>query len=251
MKPISVIKLGGSLGQNSKAQKKFFKELSFMARKESIVLVHGGGPEVTKWLQKVGLKSRFINGLRYTDKNVLEVVEMILSGKENKRIVAELSKKNVAGVGISGKDGKTVICKRIKKLGFVGEPYKTNVKLLKLLLHSGYLPVVSSLGVDPKGQTLNVNSDSMAQAIATGLKARKLILLTNVPGVMGKNGKVIHAIKTKEVQVLIKSGVITGGMIPKIKASVDSIKKGVKEVVIADGHSGIKKLQGTKIYHGV
>ena len=246
-KKCMVIKFGGSLGVKTKASEAFFKGLAALARRQPLVVVHGGGPEVNAWLERAGVKSRFINGLRYTDESALEIVEMVLSGKVNKTIVAELIKHRIRAVGISGKDGMSVISKRVKSLGLVGEPMKTDPRLVSSLLAQGFVPVMSSLSIDTKGQTLNVNADTMAMAIAGGLKSQQLILLTNVPGVLDSEKKVIPVIRVKEIPALIKCGVITGGMIPKIKACAKAINSGVAEVLIADGRNGIGRLSGTVI----
>ncbi len=247
MKQTIVIKFGGSLASNERARNSFLDGLSRLSKKANIVLVHGGGPEINYWLNALNVKSRFVNGLRFTDGSTLEIVEMVLSGKVNKRLVSDLKKKGVNCVGISGKDAGMVVCRQIKKLGFVGEPVRVDTKLLKTLEKGGFLPVVSSLSLDKRGQTLNVNADTLATAIAIGIKADKLILLTDVPGVLDSNKKTIKVIKISGVKELINSGVITGGMIPKIKGCAEAVKKGVKEVLIASGAKGLNNLSGTVI----
>ncbi|MHB9156194.1 MAG: acetylglutamate kinase [Endomicrobiales bacterium] len=247
MKPVTVVKFGGSLGRNEKAKKKFLGDLASLAKKESVVLVHGGGPEINSWLTRLGIESRFVGGLRYTDEQTLEVVEMVLSGKVNRELVSQLNRRGVRAVGISGKDGQMAYCRRVKPLGFVGEPVKVNTLLLKALLRSRCLPVVSSLGFGGQGQTLNLNADSLAMAIAAAMKAKRLILLTDVCGVLDENKRTIPVIPVGHVPSLIKKGIVTGGMIPKVKACAKSIKYGIKEVWIADGCSGLKKVRGTVI----
>jgi acetylglutamate kinase len=247
VKKITVVKFGGSLSKNEDAKKKFLKELAALAKKEAVVLVHGGGPEINAWLSRLNIESRFVKGLRYTDEAALEVVEMVLSGKVNKALVGALNRLGVKAVGISGKDGKIALCKRLKDLGFVGEPSKVDVGLVAVLLKSGFLPVISSLGFDATGQTLNINADSLAMGIAQGVKAHRLILLTDVPGVLDAEKKTITQIKISDAATLVKNGVITGGMIPKIKACCSAITTGVKEVWIADGTAGLSKLRGTVI----
>lgn len=247
MKKITVIKFGGSLTKNKDAQKKFIKDLAHISKKESVILVHGGGPEINNLLQKLNIKSRFVDGLRYTDEQTLEAVEMALSGKVNKMLTAELIKQGVNAVGISAKDGKTALCNIIKKLGFVGNPVKINKKLLEILLKNGFLPVLSSVGIDSKAHSVNINADTLATDIAIAFKVSKLVFLTDVEGVLDEKKKTIKEIKTKQIEALIKSNVITGGMIPKIKSCKHAIDKGVKEVFIIDGVSGIKNLKGTVI----
>lgn len=247
MKPITVVKFGGSLSKNEKAKDLFLKDLAALAKKESVVLVHGGGPEINAWLKRLGIESKFVNGLRYTDGPTLEIVEMALSGKVNKALVAALNKKGVMAAGISGKDGKMAFCRQIKKLGFVGEPARVNPKILQTLLNNGILPVVSSLGFNDTCPTLNLNADSLAMAIAVAMKAKRLILLTDVCGVLDGNKSTIPVITPGAVRRLISGGIVTGGMIPKIKACAKSLTCGIKEVWVADGSSGIKDLKGTVI----
>jgi acetylglutamate kinase len=247
MKSLTVLKFGGSLTKNSKVQSKFLKELAEISRSRKIILVHGGGPEINAMLEKFFVTSKFVNGLRYTDADTLSAVELALSGKVNRILTTELIKNGAKAVGISGKDGKSVICKQIKELGFVGDPVKVNKKLIEVLLNAGFLPVVASIAQDAVGNVMNVNADSLASSVASAFKAEKLIFLTNVPGVFNNNKKIIKEIKIKDVDILIKSEAIIGGMIPKIKGCVNSVKKGVKEVWIADGESGIKNIKGTVI----
>jgi len=247
MQPVIVVKFGGSLSKNEKARTLFFDDMVKLARKSSVVLVHGGGPEINAWLEKLGLASKFVGGLRYTDGPTLEVVEMVLDGKVNRDIVAQLNRRGARAAGLSGKDGKMLLCKTIKKLGFVGEPEKTDVSILKLLMSKGYLPVVSSLGFNRKGDTLNVNADSLAMAIASGLQARELVLITDVAGVLDEHGKTIGRIRKDDVQDLLRRKVITGGMIPKIKACCSAVSAGIKEVWIVDGSCGLAARRGTVI----
>ncbi|MDR1417571.1 MAG: acetylglutamate kinase [Endomicrobium sp.] len=247
MKPLIVVKFGGSLTKNTKAQKEFLKELSKISQKQKIILVHGGGPEVSFLLEKFSIRSKFVNGLRFTDEKVLSVAEMALSGKINKNLVAGLLKNNVKAVGISAKDAKSVICKQVKNLGFVGDPIKVNKKLIEVLLKENFLPVIASIACDNKSNSLNVNADTLASVLAIAFKAQKLIFLTDVCGVLDRNKKTIKEIKVKNVNYLIKDRTITGGMIPKIQACANSIKKGVKEVWIIDGLKGVIEMKGTVV----
>ena len=247
MKKLTVVKFGGSLTKNPVAQAKFLKELAEISRKQNIILVHGGGPEINSLLDKFSIESKFVNGLRFTDAPALEVVEMALSGKVNRVLITGLIKNKANAVGISGKDGSSVVCKQVKKLGFVGEPVKVNKKLIEVLTKAGFLPVIASIAADAKGNVMNVNADTLATAIAVAFKADKLVFLTDVAGVFDKNKNTIREIKIKEIEPLIKDQTITGGMIPKIKGCAQSVKKGVKEVWIADGVSGIKKIKGTVV----
>ncbi|MDR2666181.1 MAG: acetylglutamate kinase [Endomicrobium sp.] len=247
MKHLTVVKFGGSLTANIQAQDKFLKETAKISRTQNIILVHGGGPEINALLEKFSIKSGFVDGLRFTDAATLDVVEMALSGKVNRILTTSLIKNGANAVGISGKDGRSVICKQIKKFGFVGEPTRIDKKLIDILMRNGFLPVIASIAADVKGNVMNVNADTLAASIAITFKARRLIFLTDVAGVLDKNKNTIKEIRVKEIKTLIKDQTIIGGMIPKIKGCVNSIKKGVKEVWIADGMSGIQDIKGTVI----
>jgi acetylglutamate kinase len=247
MRLLTVVKFGGSLTKNVQAQNKFLEELAGISREENIILIHGGGPEINALLEKFDVKSKFVDGLRFTDAGALEVVEMALSGKVNRILTTGLIKNGADAVGISGKDGKSVICKQMKQFGFVGEPVEVNKKLIDILIKNGFLPVVASIASDAKGNVMNVNADTLAASIAVAFKADRLIFLTDVPGVLDKNKNVIKEIKIEEVETLIEDQTVSGGMIPKIKGCTDSVKKGVKEVWIAEGVSGIRKIKGTVI----
>ncbi|MDR1940880.1 MAG: acetylglutamate kinase [Endomicrobium sp.] len=247
MKNLSVVKFGGSLTKNPQAKNKFLKELAAISKKQNAILVHGGGPEINSLLGALKIESKFINGLRYTDEQAIDAVEMALNGKVNGNLTGGLIKNKALAVGICAKDGKSVICRRVKELGLVGEPQKVNKKLIETLLNAGFLPVIASIAQDAKGGVLNVNADSLASIIASAFKAQRLIFLTDVAGVFDKNKQTIKEIKIKNIAGLIKDETITGGMIPKIKGCADAVKKGVKEVWIADGAAGIKNIKGTVI----
>jgi acetylglutamate kinase len=247
MKSLTVVKFGGSLTKNPQAQNKFLKNLAKISQKQRIILVHGGGPEINVLLEKFALKSKFVNGLRFTDEIALGIIEMALSGKVNRALTTGLIKNGANAVGISGKDGNSVICKQLKELGFVGKPIKVNKKLIDTLINAGFLPVIASIASDAKGNVMNVNADTLAAHIATAFKADKLIFLTDVCGVIDKNKNTIKDIKIKQINALIKDETITGGMIPKIKACADSVRKGVGQVWITDGTCGIQKIKGTVI----
>ena len=230
MRAVSVIKFGGSLTKNKDAQKKFIKELAEISKNNKIILVHGGGPEINNLLSRLNIESKFVNGLRYTDEQTLEAVEMALSGKVNKMLMAELINCGVRAVGISARDGAIAVCDVKQELGFVGEPTK-----------------ISSVGMAKDTHALNINADTLATNIAIAFKADKLIFLTDVAGVLDKDKKTIKEIKVSEVDELIKNEVITGGMIPKINSCKKAVEEGVQEVLIVDGVSGIKNLNGTVI----
>jgi acetylglutamate kinase len=247
MMSLTVMKFGGSLFKNLLLQRKFLKELAVISQTQKIILVHGGGTEIDVFLEKFSISSKFVNGLRFTDRDTLSIVEMVLSGKVNRYLTTELIKNGANAVGISGKDGKSVICRRVKELGFVGEPLDVNKKLIGVLIKSGFLPVMASIASDAKGNVLNVNADVLAAAIAVNFKAQKLIFFTDVMGVLNKSKNTIKKIRIGDVNNLIKNKIITGGMIPKINSCIDSVTNGVREVWIANGGSGIKNIKGTVI----
>jgi acetylglutamate kinase len=247
MSELTVVKFGGSLTKNPQVQSKFLEELALISKRQNIILVHGGGPEINALLEKFAITSKFVNGLRFTDADTLSVVEMALSGKVNRVLTTGLIKNGANAVGISGKDGRSVICRQVEQLGFVGEPVKVNRKLIDVLMKSGFLPVIASIAADAEGNIMNVNADTLAVSIASAFKAQKLIFLTDVTGVLDKKSNTIKKIKIKEINSLIEDKTITDGMIPKIKGCAESVKKGVKEVWIAEGISGIQKIKGTVI----
>jgi acetylglutamate kinase len=247
MKKLNVIKLGGSILQNEKLRLGFLSEVRNISAAENILLVHGGGKEINRWLEAAGIQPKFVNGLRYTDADTVEIVEMVLSGKVNKQIAGELVRLGISAVGISGKDGGTVFCKKIKNLGFVGEPSEVKKALLSSLLKNGFLPVISPLALGREGETLNVNADSMANALAAAFKADRLIFITDVNGVLDSKAKAIPSIRVSDIEKLVKANTVTGGMIPKLRAAGGAIKAGVKTVWIVSGLKGLKKPLGTVI----
>lgn len=231
---ISVIKIGGNAIRNSStAFVDYVKRL--LKSGYSVVVVHGGGPEVNQWLKDIGIKPKFVNGVRFTDGKTLDVVVSVLAGKMNKEVVSLLVKKNISALGLSGVDGKLVLCRKKGGLGFVGEPLRINRAVIAALLRAGFVPVISSVGIDIKTSgLLNVNADVMADAIARALKVNRLVYVTDVPGVFDDKGKVIKKITPYSSSVLIKKGVIKDGMIPKVRSCIQSLNKGVKEVIITD-----------------
>ncbi len=231
---ITVIKIGGNAVRQS-SDRLVSKVRKMLKAGRRIVVVHGGGPEVNLWLEKIGIKPKFVDGVRYTDGETLDVAVAVLAGKMNKEVVSLFIKNNISAVGLSGVDGKMVLCRRIGKLGFVGEPVKINKSVLSKILESGLIPVISSIGTDIKsGGFLNVNADVMADFLSRSIKAERLIYVTDVAGVLDDKGKVIKKITRQSYEILVKNGTITGGMIPKIRSCLESVKKGVKEVVITN-----------------
>lgn len=214
-----------------------------------IVLVHGGGPEISELMGKLGKKSEFIDGLRVTDKETVDIVQMVLAGKVNKTLVNLLGMNGGKAIGLCGMDGKLIESTfKDEKFGFVGEITKVNIDVVTDILENGYIPVISTLGCDTKGNIYNINGDTAAAAIAGALNAERLIMMTDIAGVLKNKDDVstlIPQISIKEAKSLKKEGIISGGMIPKVDCCIDALKKGVKNVVIMDGtvpHSIITEL---------
>ena len=216
-----------------------------------VVLVHGGGPEITEKMKMVGKEPKFVGGLRVTDEDTLEIAQMVLAGKISNMIVSMIAKNGAKGVGISGNDGGLVIAEKtgLKKvqvgdkeievdLGLVGDIREINPQLLETMLDAGYIPVVSPLALDKKGNDLNINADTMAGELAVALKAYKLISLTDVDGVMNKaRTELYHRLTLKNIDALMADGTISGGMIPKIQASVNAVRHGVEGAHILNGNA--------------
>lgn len=240
---IVVIKYGGSAMIDEKIKETVIEDIVLMKLVGlKPVIVHGGGNEISEVLKLMGRKSEFINGLRVTNEDTVEVVEMVLSGKINKGIVQLIQNHGINAVGISGKDGKTlkVVKKEIEGVdyGFVGDITEVDTKLIMSLLDNDFIPVIAPLGTDKIGKTYNINADYAASAIAGALSAEKLIFLTDVEGVLSDvNNKksLISRIEVAEVDSYIAEGVISGGMIPKVECCVEGIRAGVKNVHILDG----------------
>jgi acetylglutamate kinase len=213
------------------------------------VVVHGGGPQIGRLLERLNIKSEFQDGLRVTDRQTVDVVEMVLAGSVNKEIVSAINDQGGKAVGICGKDANLMRAKKLERrvrdpqsniekvldLGFVGEPGLVEPHIIDVIIQSDLIPVVAPIGVGPDGETLNINADTFAAAIAVALKAKRLLLLTDVDGVLDKDGKLIRSMTTAEAAKLIENGTITGGMIPKIESCVDVIAEGVEAVVIING----------------
>ena len=242
-----VIKYGGSAMVNPVAREQFIQDIVLMKYVGiNPVIVHGGGSEINEMLQKIGKESRFIDGNRVTDEETVEIVEMVLSGKVNKGIVADINKYGGKAVGLSGKDGNMVFVeKKFAEvdgekidIGFVGEIKEINTEVIKLLESNDVIPVISSIGVDKNGQTYNINADYVAGAIAGKLQADRLVFLTDVDGILlDYNNKqtLIDEIDVKKVNDLIERGIISGGMLPKVTTCLDAIENGVENVVILNG----------------
>lgn len=238
-----VIKYGGSALINPKIKDTIIKDIALMKLVGMHpVIVHGGGPDINAFLEKMQIESKFVNGLRVTDEETMEIVEMVLAGKLNKSIVTEIEMQGVKSVGISGKDGGILKAAKIEKdavdYGCVGEVESVDPTLVQSLIHDGFIPVIAPIGKDEKGNTYNINADYAAVAIAGALEAEKLVFLTDVEGVMldvHDPGSIMSFIKAEDVQGLIQDGTISGGMIPKVECCMAAVEKGVNHVHILDG----------------
>lgn len=246
-----VIKIGGHAMVNDEILEETVKDillLYFTGIKP--VVVHGGGPEISEKMEKLGLKPRFVEGLRVTDKETIEVVEMVLDGKINSKIVSMFIKNGGKAVGLSGKDGLLIVAEKkvlkLKKgmeetmvdLGFVGETKLVNPAILRILLDNGFIPVVSPVSADLEGNVYNLNADNVAGDIASALKAKKLIMLTDVPGILrdvNDRKSLISKIKLSELEELLEKGVLKGGMLPKVDAIAKALRGGVEKVHVIDG----------------
>ncbi len=237
---VVVVKYGGNAMVNDNLKDKVMRDIILMNLVGiKVVLVHGGGPEITEMLDKVGKKSQFKNGLRVTDKETVDIALMVLTGKVNKGLVNLIEVKGGKALGISGIDGHLIEARpKSADLGYVGEITNVNVEPITDLLEKGYIPVVSTIGCDGEGNVYNINADTAAAAIAGKLNAESLISMTDITGIlMDKNDPttLIPKINFKEAEEYIQSGIINGGMIPKVECCINAIKWGVKKVFIIDG----------------
>jgi acetylglutamate kinase len=238
-----VIKYGGhAMGEASLAEN-FAKDVVLLKQVGiNPVVVHGGGPQIAKMLERLNIESRFVNGLRVTDAAAIEVVEMVLSGTINKEIVSTINAAGGTAVGLSGKDGRLIEARQMtlsgdgaEDLGFVGEPTQVNIGVLQSFEKSHIIPVVAPIGVGPAGETYNINADTAAGAIAGAMKAAKLVLLTDVAGVLDATGELISTLDIGETEKLLASSVITGGMIPKLQTCLSALRDDCEAAHILDG----------------
>ena len=245
-----VVKYGGHAMGEEETALRFGRDIALLEQVGvNPVVVHGGGPQINAMLKRLDVKSTFVQGLRVTDEQMLDVVEMVLAGPVNKQVAEAITRAGAMAVGISGKDGGLVrarkVTRRVKDeatgemkeidLGFVGEPETINPKILKLLIGADIVPVVAPVGASPDGQTYNINADTVAGAIAGALEAERLLMLTDVRGVLGPDGKLIPEMTVAEVRKGIADGWISGGMIPKVETCIYAVERGVKGAVILDG----------------
>lgn len=237
---IVVVKYGGNAMINQELKEQVMEDIVLLwLTGVKVVLVHGGGPEISEMMNKLGKKAEFVDGLRVTDKETVDIVQMVLAGKINKSLVNYLESNGGKAMGISGMDGRLIEAKmKNPKLGYVGEIVKINIGAVEDLLNNGYIPVVSTVGCDKEGNSYNINADTAAAHIAGALNAKRLIMMTDIEGVLKDKDDpttLIPEIKASEAKKLYDEGVISGGMIPKVECCVEAISKGVKKVIIMDG----------------
>ncbi len=237
---IIVVKYGGNAMINEELKNAVMGDivlLSLIGIK--VVLVHGGGPEISDMLKRVGKESTFVNGLRVTDAETAEIAQMVLAGKVNKSLVNLIESRGGKSVGLSGPDGKLIVAKQLdEKLGYVGEIVSVNVEPINILLDNGYIPVISSIGCDMDNNVYNINADTVAAMIAAELGAESLVSMTDICGILRDKddpSTLIPKITVSETPSLIREGIISGGMIPKIECCTEAIRRGVRKVFIIDG----------------
>jgi acetylglutamate kinase len=251
-----VIKYGGHAMDDMATAARFARDIVLLKQVGiNPIIVHGGGPQINSFLEKMNIASTFKNGLRVTDAPTMEIVEMVLAGKVNKELVQSIRQAGGVGFGLCGKDGNLITARKIAPdgmdLGFVGEPVSVNTYILQKIMEEGAIPVVAPVAVDESGQTLNINADTAAGAIASALKAVRFMLLTDVAGFLDRSGKLVSEMTLKEAEQAITDGVAKGGMIPKLQTCVAAVRGGVKGAVILNGrdpHSVLLELltpQGT------
>lgn len=245
-----VIKYGGNAMTDEKLKNSFARDIVMMKLIGiNPIVVHGGGPQIGSLLEKLNIESHFINGMRVTDSKTMDVVEMVLGGMVNKEIVGLINANGGSAIGLTGKDGQLLRARKLKvkhktpemeapeiiDIGHVGEVAHVNVKVLDMLAQSDIIPVIAPIGVDENGDSYNINADLVAGKVAEVLQAEKLILLTNIEGLLDKNGNVLTGMTTKQVDELIEDGTIYGGMLPKIDCALGAVKSGVTSSHIIDG----------------
>jgi acetylglutamate kinase len=244
-----VIKFGGHAMGDEALARAFAQDIVYLKQSGvNPIVVHGGGPRIAEMLKKLEINSSFVHGLRVTDKPTVEVVEMVLAGALNKEIVSSINREGGKAVGICGKDANLMIAKKITEmpepksgvmhsvdLGFVGDPVEINPHIVEVIAKSDLIPVIAPIGVSREGETLNINADTFASALAARMKARRLLLLTDVDGVLDSKGRPVGELTVKEARALIADGTISGGMIPKVEGCIEVVEAGVEAVVIING----------------
>jgi len=247
-----VIKYGGHAMGDNAAAKQFAADVVLLKQVGiNPIVVHGGGPQIGQMLERLKIKSAFIDGLRVTDQATVEIVEMVLSGSINKQIVAAINRAGGTAIGLSGKDGRLIAARKLERtrrdpdsniekvldLGFVGEPEAINAGVLGAFARSDIIPVIAPIGIGVAGETFNINADTVAGAVAAAVRASRLLLLTDVAGVLDRDKKLVSEISVAQARALIADGTISGGMIPKIETCLDSVDGGVEAAVILDGRT--------------
>ncbi|WP_332718135.1 acetylglutamate kinase [Pelagibacterium mangrovi] len=260
-----VIKYGGHAMGDAALGKAFARDVALLKQSGvNPIVVHGGGPQIGDMLKKLGIESKFEGGLRVTDKRTVEIVEMVLAGSINKEIVAMINAEGEWAIGLCGKDGNMVFAEKANKkyidptsniervldLGYVGEPVEIDRTLLDLLARSEMIPVIAPVAPGRDGNTYNINADTFAGAIAGAVFAKRLLFLTDVPGVLDKNGELIPELSVREAQQLIADGTISGGMIPKVETCIEALDRGVEGVVIVNGKTAHSVLLELFTEHG-
>jgi acetylglutamate kinase len=244
-----VVKYGGHAMGDEEKEREFARDMVLLELSGvNPIVVHGGGPQIGAMLKKLGIESRFSGGLRVTDKPTVEIVEMVLAGSINKQLVGAINAQGGRAIGLCGKDGNMVTAKKVTRapgpggdhedyvdLGYVGEPDKIDMTVLQQILGRDLIPVLAPVAAGVDGQTYNVNADTFAGAVAGALKAKRLLFLTDVPGVLDKEKNLIKQLRIDQIHELIADGTITGGMIPKVETCIYAVERGVEGVVILDG----------------
>ena len=244
-----VIKFGGHAMVDAALAEAFAQDIVYLKQSGvNPIVVHGGGPQIASMLKKLHITSDFVHGLRVTDKTTVEVVEMVLAGQINKDIVSAINRQGGKAVGICGKDANLMIARRITEMpdpesnvvrtvdiGYVGDPVEVNPHIIEVISGSDIIPVIAPIAISREGETLNINADTFASALAARMKAKRLLLLTDVEGVLDKDKRLIHELSIEEARALIQNGAISGGMIPKIEGCIEVVEAGVEAVVIIDG----------------
>jgi acetylglutamate kinase len=244
-----IVKFGGHAMGDAALAAAFAQDIVLLKQSGvNPIVVHGGGPQIAGMLKRLEIRSEFVHGLRVTDKPTVEVVEMVLSGLINKDIVTAINRQGGKAVGISGKDANLMIAKKITQMpdpgsnlmravdiGYVGDPAEINPHIVEVISGSDLIPVIAPVGINRDGETLNINADTFASALAARMKAKRLLLLTDVAGVLDKNRKLVEDLSIDEARRLIREGIISGGMIPKVEGCIEVVEAGVEAVVILDG----------------
>ena len=263
---VIVVKFGGNAMGKKEYVSSFAEDIVLLQQVGMLpIVVHGGGPQIGEMLSKLKIKTEFIDGLRVTDSETIDVVEMVLSGVTNKSIVTAISNAGAKAVGISGKDGNLITAKRLMKideksdsnverainLGFVGVPKKIDTQVIKVLINEKMIPVIAPVGMGEDGLTYNINADTATGAISASMKASRMIMLTDVSGVLDEKGKLIPELTINEALDLIKNKVVVGGMIPKLRTCIDAVEGGAEASVIMDGRMPHSLLLELFTEHGV